>query len=928
MMCTSLLCGMAAPTECCSQSSVLSPEQSSDNSPVRLFDDREKTYVNGLIRRRIYGVAESHCLRMLNDQDITIADQTALTVQLVLIRTSIALAADQGRSDQAWRSVWRTGEEFKKQFPRHPGQILVSVQTGLAHLGRANRIARTIEAQMVAVDQIPSRTEAMLEQCRAAKRVFTDVEREIERLLPEQRTKSVKDGEITPQELLTLKSNVRYQIALCQLQIAAGYRDRDTVAWRSALNDVLKRLQEVQDSVIPSRLIWWQSKVSQLECLLKLGRTDQVVRLLSILLETDPPAAILPQLIEQQLLLAITTGDQKKLKDHLENHNVAETRQWPALELARIRAAVTLSKLATDPQQQRFWIRSAAQMKQAVQVRHGAWWGRQAGLTLIRATGDGNPNIALRSNTSPLSSSRNRPQTRLQPATEPARSAAVEILIQTALQAQRNGAPEDALKAYDRAIGQTRMATEIIKLQIRASQILEQQSRHMEAARRLISVAASHADDPLAAATNLRGVWNMARARAKDVAQVAQQDTGETGKPGRLTEALKQHLDSWPNSPTKNQAALWLMAEYVGQRNFTGALGAFDVIETGSDSFPEALSQLRALFFEVRRLANSASPDRGNVNPGSADLRAVVREVRARLRARYDQLSGSEPSGRWSDSNRIDRAAPLVSLAVEIGLESPEGVANSLVTLAAWVADFRQRFATGEDHLSVKSREEKTLLAWASLLMVLPDRTVGQSDTDAAIKLLSRSEPDEVLCRRLFRVVANREALIAGNEANRAASVTLTAQQRALQTFGLEVIRIANRLPLSAKQSDRWKFQWGSLLRKSGQPKEAVSLLEPLAQRFRGDLLIQMEFARSLSHIEARQKDALKVWRRLAKSLTPASENWYEARLEVARQLALGGERAPAKKLLRYTRSVYGWEDSSWSDQLDRLLRTLRTVNH
>ena len=84
---------------------------------------------------------------------------------------------------------------------------------------------------------------------------------------------------------------------------------------------------------------------------------------------------------------------------------------------------------------------------------------------------------------------------------------------------------------------------------------------------------------------------------------------------------------------------------------------------------------------------------------------------------------------------------------------------------------------------------------------------------------------------------------------------------------------------------------------------------------------------RSEAQFDGRQEDTLKAWRRLAKSLTPATENWFEARLNVARQLELAGDREAAKKLLLYTRSVYGWEKSVWSDDLDRLLRLLRTVS-
>ena len=186
--------------------------------------------------RRLFDVAEAHCLELLDQKEIQVADQTALTVQLIQTRTSMALVADAASAENAWQAVWQTGEDFDKQFARHPGKMQVSIQTGLAYLQRAQRMGSAIEAQMVSRAEIPTATEAMLKQCRDAKRIFTTVEREIERLLPERRSRTIAAGELGPQQLLSLKSSVRYQIALCQLQVAAAYQDSDSVAWGSALN--------------------------------------------------------------------------------------------------------------------------------------------------------------------------------------------------------------------------------------------------------------------------------------------------------------------------------------------------------------------------------------------------------------------------------------------------------------------------------------------------------------------------------------------------------------------------------------------------------------------------------------------------------------------------------------------------------------------
>ncbi len=841
----------------------------------RVFDQREQTFVAGLLQRRLFNVAESHCLELLNQKQIQIADQTALTVQLIQTRTSMALTSEAAVAEEAWQAVWQTGEDFEKRFPGHSGQMQVSIQTALAHLQRAQRMGSIIEAQMVSPSEVSSVAEGMLEQCRNARRILTKVERDIERLLPERRSRTLTDGELDPQQLLALKSSVRYQIAICQLQVASAYQQSDSVAWVSALNDVLKRLQEVQDTVIPSQQIWWKSKVSQLECLLMLGKTDEVERLLSTLPREGPPESILPRLIQQQLKLAIATRDREKLRSHLSADQLQKGMgDPPQLELVRIGAAVALSKLLDDQRQREFWLDAASKKKQMVQQRYGAWWGRRAGLALVRAAGSAN----IASAEEPAG-------------TLVANSGTVELLVQTALQAQRDGDLDDALKAYDRAIEQSSAPAAILRLQIKASQILEQQSQPLAAAKRLTTAATAAPNQTVAAATHLRGAWNLARAVATTNAPASDMTT--------LVETLNQHLTQWPKSPSKDTAALWLMAEHIRAGDAQQALTAFDAVDSGSDEFPEALTQIRALFFQESKDSNGQKQA----------TKKLAGDVLTRLNTRYDDVA---------ELGDRDRAAGVLAVVTEVGLESN---ALPVEQLQLSVAEFQQRFS-GE---ATGSTAENELLAWSSLLMLLNNNSVTQSDANKAQLLLAASKPNEAMCRRLFRMMSKLEFELAHAGSGDERSLS---QHSALQSFGLEIIRIVNRLPLSVRKSDSWKYQWGSLLRRNRQPKEAVSLLEPLAQRFRGDMLIQLEFARALSeaNIDQRQQDALKTWRRLAKSLTPTTENWYEARLNVAQQLELSGDRVAAKKLLLYTRSVYGWEKSAWCSELDRLLRTVRTL--
>ena len=175
--------------------------------------------------------------------------------------------------------------------------------------------------------------------------------------------------------------------------------------------------------------------------------------------------------------------------------------------------------------------------------------------------------------------------------------------------------------------------------------------------------------------------------------------------------------------------------------------------------------------------------------------------------------------------------------------------------------------------------------------------------------------PNKQDCQRLFSAIFKIETRL--EKSGDSAGLLI------LRKFGLEVVTIARRQPLSVSQSDRWKFQLGRLRRLTGDIIEAVSILEPLSQRFQSDALIQLEYARALSETEDRNDDALAVWRRLTRVLSPRSENWYEAKLGVGQALQKSGQVEEARKLLRYLKSVYGWSDSMWADDLDRMLRSL-----
>ena len=273
------------------------------------FDDREKTYVAGLRSRQLYDVAEFYCIESLKRPDLTITDQAALTVELIQNRAAAAQVAPTGQRDVAWQSVWQTQTDFESAFPQHPKTLLVTIQTALSRLSYAASIQQELSAEMIPPEKVESRRATMIDQLRSARRTFEDVERQIERLIPQQRAKSPGEDEFSIEQLAIMRSNVRFQLARCNLQTAYGYDASDTVNRASIIGDVLQRLNEVQNSVSPQQRIWWLAKITQVECQRLIGRNTDAWQTLNSLPEENSPADLDSDILQQRLLVAVARSD-------------------------------------------------------------------------------------------------------------------------------------------------------------------------------------------------------------------------------------------------------------------------------------------------------------------------------------------------------------------------------------------------------------------------------------------------------------------------------------------------------------------------------------------------------------------------------------------------------------------------------------------
>lgn len=802
------------------------------------FDDREKTYVAGLRSRQLFGIAEFYCTASLQRSDLTRTDQAALTVELMQNRAAKALIAPPSQRNTAWQTVWQTETEFKSRFPRHPKMLLVSIQTALSRLRYASSIQQELSAEMIPPANVAIADQVMIEQLRNARRTFEQMERDIQKMIPQQRVKSTTDDEFSVEQLAVLLSNVRFQLARCQLQTAYRYDAGDIVNRSSIIGDVLQRIAEVQASVSPQQRIWWLSKITQIECLRLIGRNLDAAQKLNDLPPDDQPSDLTSEILEQRLLLAAATGDVDWATKHLQKSDQNRLfNQTPQMDIAQMKVAIMLSTNAdTDADRQR-WLDRAAQIVADIDRWHGAYWNRRAGLAMIESL----------------------------PATEGAWAGAVsepsagqrEIVIQNAKRATGRGNDDDAVKSWLRAIDLTSVPSDRQPLLINVSKSLERLNRHAEAAKYLFDAANGNPIAESAAAMHLRGCWNL-----------AQESSPASPDHGALQAALQEHLQRWPDQQTSIQAATWLVAEFNEREQFEQAVQTLINRDVVSQI---VINQLRATFSAAQR---QSAADQTNIQK-------LAQEI-------VDHLQQ-----KWSGVEDASIAESLTATAIEIALSSGYLPANEVT-----------RFLNQHDaRFPIDARSEIQL--YRSLLTAWVEE-----DLPAAAKILDDLSPTESQCRQILAITQQQQSR--NNRVDRIAD-----------DYRLLVAEAALRTPLSVQETMAWKFEQAKSLSATGQTKRALAILAPLAQQFRTDVSIQLQYARVLSQSPDHINQSIDAWRKLTQQLKPKSESWYEAKLNVAQGLADSKQPDAAKKILKYVQAVYGWKGSAWADSIERLLRQL-----
>jgi tetratricopeptide (TPR) repeat protein len=803
--------------------------------------EQESRLIEGLRERRLFDLAERHCQKMLALPGLEPGQLADFTIELIKTRTARALLAEPENRDSQWIAAIETGNQFLQLDPDHPRQFLLRVQIALCHLAYGRLLRQELAADMVAE---PARDKALVE-LRAARRQLNTIQREITRTIPDRRHRSLKPDELSSEQLMALNRNIQLQLAVVDLNRAQLYPSDDRINRNEALNQVITSVTSVQRETSQGQPLWWESQLLEIECRRLLGDFDQAANLLKKLNGTFETGDMPQSLLEQQLKLSAETGNQDAAVEALRSCMAISNRE-PSLDLARLIAVVALANQTTANEKQE-WLKQASQLTRLMEQQHGSYWGRRAELLLIHSSG-ARTTIKSNENQGPTTTE-------------------LDLMIRLADQAMRKKRYADAVKAYDSAAETARQladADRMFRLGVRASQALEKQGLHREAAERLIRLANRNPSLNLAAAAHLRGCWNWAQTIEDDSDRQIQ-----------FGEILEQHLTRWPESTTVNQARIWMAGQLQENQRWKAAFNQYAAISPTSPLFADALR--RAVHCAEQWMQTALEREK-------ADVVANV----------TDQL---EQVWRSAGSDTNSASAALLALA-EFGLE------NGSIPEIQLVGPLQQLIANPGESASTKSRAR----VW--LLICLSRDPANSVRVD---QLISEIGDQAELLKQAERGLASMGQEQSGENRVLLNRLRLKIAEKALDTGLTEAAR------------SRWLFTQADALAEVGRWDDAISMLTQLEQQKPAEVAIKLRLARLVSR-QADTGTALARWRRLAIRLKPHSEAWFEAKYNIAKLMVQSGEKKEAQKLLEYIRATPpGWNKSSLRSEFEQLLRQCQT---
>ena len=806
--------------------------------------EETRTYFEGLRQRRLFTVAETVCLRKLNDRSLNIAERSWYSVELS--RTFAAHAAFASSLDEERELLDRARripEALLEQKPDHPQRPLLQAQSLFVSAGEVETLRLRLELTPFS-DELRKRALALAEETLPA---LAKLETQLGAELRDP-SRDVLGEKLKPFELRGLQRTARFRLAslLLDKSLLLPSTSPDRAEALSQSDELFRRLAAGE----PGVLVTWQSQLGLLRVNRLRGDLEAVSRMINAMEKDEPPPEILDEVIAENIELLHRERKFASALEELRVRREARHQLTGRLTWLMTRTMLELWTLARDrgePELAQGLMQDASSFVALAQSDPGGFWGERCRLLLSTAT--------VTRNYGPV----------------------VAPLVQKAQIKFAEGKTSDATQLYAEAFQIAQKATPAdpettAELGYTFASLLLKSEQPAQAAQIFGAVVEANPRGARAAEADLLRAYCLG---------VVYQDKPAKETREAYTAALDAHRTRFADSPTSHEAT-WYLAQLEERRLQTTA--ALQLYKTIPVSHPRGEDAQVAF----ARCSESILKRLRQLNKPAAEWEAAVNgwlvSVTTPMLAPTELLSTTQAE------------LLLCGARIRLTLTQPDFEAANLLldrVLTARPPEFSPDFDTQAVARYTVTAEQ---LAMANQLRIVSLAGAGRvSEAAAILNRASSRGPDEllILLDGLSAATAGQTDAVKKSLGELQVDVT--------RRSGIDITTLPKdqRMPFLLRIAEASEL--------AERPREAADTYARLLKEQPEDLSVRRSLARLRSQLSSRddQLRAKQHWQKIEGKYKPGSDPWMESRLEIIQCHIRLGEIDEAKKLLTVTQLLY-----------------------
>ena len=137
-----------------------------------LIVTEDSQLLEGLRKRGLFQVAQSHCQRHLETSGLSMLERTEWTIEWIRTHAQHALSLPADARPPQWQQARKVASDYLQRYPRYPQRTLVEVQDALTLLARGELLRQEAAISL----QPQQRRKVALETLRMAVRMLEKID--------------------------------------------------------------------------------------------------------------------------------------------------------------------------------------------------------------------------------------------------------------------------------------------------------------------------------------------------------------------------------------------------------------------------------------------------------------------------------------------------------------------------------------------------------------------------------------------------------------------------------------------------------------------------------------------------------------------------------------------------------------------------------